>query len=138
MAHPENSTVQPNSTTLLTSEETNAAWFIFIVVGFFGFLIFALMVTNLLNREIEDEPYIEYLEKQSKKREASVKLKKNNVFHYANNPALLKSEDGRKCKEEPRNNTDQGQKQPENSANVAGATASVETIFYLTVPSSVT
>lgn len=47
------------SPALKEQEEITASFFIFIIVGFFGFLLFSLMISNIISNKPEN--YIDYL-----------------------------------------------------------------------------
>ncbi|XP_078512073.1 uncharacterized protein LOC144771548 [Lissotriton helveticus] len=89
-----------NSTAHTGSDETSAAWYIFTVIGFFGIVMFSLMVSNLIvNRGAEEaDPYFQYIEKQAKKKATIRKLGASKFLTFANkgkkeHPNVSKGED---------------------------------------------
>ncbi|OCT93798.1 hypothetical protein XELAEV_18011469mg [Xenopus laevis] len=83
-----------NSTTLESpsavtwrSEEFDAAWYIVSMVGFFGFIMFSVLIINMLNPVEDDAHHLKY-EEQLKKNLSSKNAQKVSMF-YVNTAALL-------------------------------------------------
>ncbi|XP_069058599.1 small integral membrane protein 34 [Pleurodeles waltl] len=123
-----------NSTAPAGSDETSAAWYIFTVIGFFGIVMFSLMVSNLLvNKAAEEaDPYFQYIEKQTKKKETIKKLATNKFLGFANKSkedhSKINKDEDKMCSGEVEKQHEEGPKkqQEEGSKEQQGAQPQVQ------------